>query len=294
MPIRPRAARRPRSDFPSAVMDRAVWRGRLVNRRLSVMDPSSGASAVVVALAMFVAFAAPNAPKAAPAASSPCDPGIADEGEGMYRVDAAKLVACLAVRPAVLPFEEPSGPEGGVVLSGFEGGGPMARLGLRDGDVVGTIDGVQVRSFVQLGLALRAALCRNGALRVYLERDGQPIVFRYEVANAHEIVGPCPTWPKRVPRRVFEEFWRGYQQFEPGHRRVWLIPVRDGGVDTGVMLVGRNPLAATLGLESGDRIFRVGGQPAIPGRTARAFDPGPVTVDLLRRGEVFSLRYELE
>jgi hypothetical protein len=60
------------------------------------------------------------------------------------------------------------------------------------------------------------------------------------------------------------------------------------------MVAGTSPLAIALGLQSGDRILRVDGRPALPGQTARPFDPGRVTVDLVRHGEQVSLAGELE
>lgn len=146
-------------------------------------------------------------------------------------------------------------------------GGVFERLGLRRGDVIGTINGMDVVSTDQAQAMLRGALCAGPYVRVYLERAGVGTVLRYEL-DGRPLVGDCPPVEplrrqppepepavRRVPRALFLLAWA-----EAPPR---VIPHYRNDQFEGLKLVGvrRGSVASLVGLRSGDVIVKLNGAP---------------------------------
>ena len=140
-------------------------------------------------LALLAQPAQPPAP--APVVASPSDPlatelarGVRQLAEGSYEIDRATLNAVLAntsaLQGARVTPELRDGHAAGFRLSGVRAGGPFARIGLRNGDVVVSINGLaltQAESALDAFVKLRSA----SHLSLGLEREGRRMTHEYRI-----------------------------------------------------------------------------------------------------------------
>ncbi len=202
----------------------------------------------------------------------------------------------------------------GLRLSNIATDSVPAQLGLRDGDIVRTIDNRPVVGLESAVAALTTASA-GGRLFLHVERDGQRraltcIIERAATttAKAAEPEAAPPTtvdWIRPTAPGVFSLHRPGLDAMlaDPGAlaRSARMVPAREGDAFVGFKLYAIRPgsVPAALGLKNGDLLRTVNGLPlANPQQALEAYTrlrkATEVTLVVTRGGQPLTLRYTVD
>jgi len=200
---------------------------------------------------------------------------------GHYRLPRA-AIADLAETPFNAAMLRPRGARGGsdegFALRRVERDGPLYAIGLRDGDVLTAHDGVPLDAYPDLEQAFRALMTR-AEVRLTLLRDGEEIVFHYEIEGPPLELPPL--WGVDDPTPGELRAHHGIvlegrdtavvpRAFVLAQRNTmtrqirWAYALDDEGQVTGVRGSGRRgDLLTLIGLRGGTRILAVDDRPIV-------------------------------
>ena len=161
-------------------------------------------------------------------------------------------------------------PDGALVVA-VQDGGPGAKAGMREGDVVISADGRDVTSSGDLSTTV--ALRRPGdRLLLRLWRDGRAISVLVDLGDGSD------------DRHGIQVAVQGGNE-SPGLRLQRIQAHGTGASQRGLLVEGVSGRAARAGIRPGDILLAVGGQPADSvDNASAAFGPQPIAV-LVQRGQ---------
>lgn len=177
----------------------------------------------------------------------------------------ALFVVATCAGAAGLGLRVADAPQGGALVTAVAAGGPAARAGLQEGDIILGVDGKRIASAKDLAARLKAQEGDEGVV-LSVTREGWKRELRLEGTQA----AVAPAAERGEPAGGCARGWLGVMVREiPDGKGVEVVQLVDGSAARGVLLPG--DLIATLDGErvSGARVFvtRIGGYP--PGQVIR-------------------------
>jgi serine protease Do len=213
--------------------------------------------------------------------------------------------ATSSVGPAWLGFFLGDAPDGGVQVVAVVDGGPAATAGLRQGDVLFSVNERPVpdrRSFREVVGGLRPGetvvleMFRDGKV-LNREIRAEPRVIRFRVSSA----GSGVSGPAGIQEGMSGDFLGSAGEagesgatlasIPPELRRFYAVPA-----DAGVLVteLAEDSVASAAGLKVGDVLVRAGGEPMrgpddLDARLARGTVGGALALDVVRGGKPLAL-----
>jgi general secretion pathway protein C len=113
------------------------------------------------------------------------DRGLKRTGEHSYEIqrgtlESVLLNSSLLLRSACIVLEIRHGKTAGFRLDAVKPGGPLARLGIQSGDVISTINGIDITS-PERAREIYAELKSASHLALGIERNGQRVTTGYDI-----------------------------------------------------------------------------------------------------------------
>ena len=205
----------------------------------------------------------------------------------------------------------------GVQVSGVTPGGPAEKAGLREGDVITSINGTSLKpsgddSAGDKLVEFMRSTKPGDSLKIAYTRDGKAATATATTSSIHDMgffIPPIPPMPPAAPRAPMAPMapmgWPGFNMyFSNGGRwgEVQLVNITPGlgtyfGTDKG-LLVLHVPKDSALQLQEGDVIMQLGGRdPGNPPHAMRilsSYGPGEsVKIDIMRKGKPQTLNVTL-
>ena len=216
---------------------------------------------------------APAAPKAAPAPRARPRPYRSNRAPAAYLADEDSRRAYLGVDVANLSSDRAADlklkDDNGVEIIMLDGDSPAAKAGLREHDVVTTLDGKPIQDSGDLQRAIRAA-GPGKTVTLGVLRNGQPLSLKATLADRHDMMSDMhidipamhimvPRVPE-IPSFVMMQSWRrsGIQVENLNTQLGEFFGVKNG---EGVLVrsVDHGSRAEQGGLKAGDVIVKVAG-----------------------------------